>query len=96
MITPKKIFQFVEGNLKMLGDEFGILPDSQKEQVLYRSQICKDDCIKYGYCIECGCSVPGKLYVKKSCNGGKRFPDLMPSADWEKYKSDNNIIVEIL
>jgi hypothetical protein len=96
MITPNKVFQFIEGNLKMLGDQFDLMPKHQKEQVLYRSQICKDDCMKYGYCIECGCSVPGKLYVKKSCNGGKRFPDLMSKSEWEKYKSDNNIIVEIL
>jgi hypothetical protein len=52
--------------------------------------------MKFGYCIECGCSVPGKLYVKESCNGGKRFPDLMSREDWEKYKSENNIIVELL
>jgi hypothetical protein len=96
MITPKKIFQFIEGNLKMLGDQFDLISPHQKEQVLYRSQICKDDCMKYGYCKECGCSVPGKLYVKKSCNGGKRFPDLMSKEEWEKYKLDNNIIVEIL
>jgi hypothetical protein len=96
MITPKKIFQFIEGNLKMLGDQFDLTSQHQKEQVLYRSQICKDDCMKFGYCIECGCSVPGKLYVKESCNGGKRFPDLMSREDWEKYKSDNNIIVELL
>jgi hypothetical protein len=96
MITPKKIFQFIEGNLKMLGDQFDLMSQHQKEQVLYRSQICKDDCMKFGYCIECGCSVPGKLYVKESCNGGKRFPDLMSREDWEKYKSDNNIIVELL
>jgi hypothetical protein len=96
MITPKKIFQFIEGNLKMLGDQFDLMSQHQKEQVLYRSQICKDDCMKFGYCIECGCSVPGKLYVKESCNGGKRFPDLMSREDWKKYKSDNNIIVELL
>jgi hypothetical protein len=96
MITPKKIFQFIEGNLKMLGDQFDLMSQHQKEQVLYRSQICKDDCMKFGYCIECGCSVPGKLYVKESCNGGKRFPDLMSREDWEKYKSENNIIVELL
>lgn len=96
MITPKKVYQFVEGNLKMLGASFNIISQAQKEQVLYRSQICKDDCMKFGYCIECGCSVPGKLYSKESCNKGKRFPDLMSSDDWEKYKEDNNITIELL
>ena len=96
MITPNKIFQFIEGNLKMLGDQFDLIPSYQRKQVLYRSQICKDDCMKHGYCIECGCSVPGKLYVNKSCNGGTRFPDLMSKVEWEKYKAENGIIVELL
>lgn len=93
MITPKKIFQFIEGNLKMLGDKFDMIPQHEREQVLYRSEICKNDCMKYGYCVNCGCSVPGKLYVKKSCNDGGRFPDLMDAEDWEKYKEENNIVI---
>lgn len=91
MITPKKIYQFIEGNTKMLGDKINILPKHEKEQVLWRSQICKDDCLDRGYCVYCGCSVPGKLYVKESCNGGSRFPNLMDSDTWEKYKLENNI-----
>ena len=90
-ITPKKIFQFIEGNLKMLGDQMHLLPKHEREQVLYRSMICKDDCMERGYCIYCGCSVPGKMYVKTSCNSGERFPDLMGAEDWEKYKIKNNI-----
>lgn len=90
-ITPKKIFQFIEGNLKMLGDHIHLLPKHEREQVLYRSEICKEDCMKYGYCKYCGCSVPGKLYVKESCNAGDRFPNLMGAADWEKFKSEKNI-----
>lgn len=96
MITPKKVFQFIEGNLKMLGNEFSLLSVSQQEQVLYRMEICKDDCVKYGYCKECGCSVPGKMYVKESCNGGKRFPNLMSAQDWNQYKIDHNITIEVL
>jgi hypothetical protein len=94
MITPKKVLQFIEGNLKMLGDELGMLPKHQQEQVLYRSQICKSDCIRLGYCIYCGCDIPGKLYVKESCNSGDRFPDLMNLSDWEKFKSENNIEIQ--
>jgi hypothetical protein len=94
MITPKKIFQFIEGNLKMLGDRIHVLPNHESEQVLYRSQICKDDCMKLGYCINCGCDVPGKLYVKESCNEGLRFPDLMNKKDWEEFKLKNNIEIQ--
>jgi hypothetical protein len=93
MITPKKIYQFIEGNLKMLGDTFNLLPDHEKEQVTVRLDICKNDCVKLGYCIYCGCDLPGKMYVKSSCNGGERFPDLMKRDDWEIYKAQNNIIV---
>ena len=90
-ITPKKIFHFLEGNLKMLGDQLHILPKHEREQVFYRSQICKDECMEYGYCKYCGCAVPGKLYVNESCNGGELFPNLMGAKDWEKYKKENNI-----
>ena len=93
-ITPKKIFQFIEGNLKLLGDRMHLLPAHEREQVFYRSEICKNDCMIYEYCNYCGCSVPGKLYVTESCNGGERFPDLMGAKEWEKYKQENNIEIK--
>lgn len=93
-ITPTKIFQFIEGNLKMLGDKMHLLPKHEREQVLYRSMVCKDDCMEYGYCVYCGCSVPGKMYVKESCNSGDRFPNLMSAPDWEKFKLEKNIEIE--
>jgi len=91
-ITPTKILQFIEGNLKMLGDKVHLLATHEKEQVAYRALICKDDCVKLGYCTYCGCDIPGKLYVKKSCNNGERFPDLMNKEAWEKFKLEKNII----
>lgn len=90
-ITPKKIFQFIEGNLKMLGDHMHLLPKHEREQVLYRSEICKEDCMTLGYCVYCGCNIPGKLYVTESCNLGERFPDMMSAEEWEKYKLENSI-----
>jgi hypothetical protein len=91
-----KIFQFVEGHLKMFGDKFNLLPEHQKEQFLFRVSICKNDCLKSRQCIYCGCSVPGKLYVSESCNGGERFPDMMNPEEWEKYKKDKKIKIEIV
>jgi hypothetical protein len=87
----KDVYSFVEGNIKMLGDRLNILPAHEKEQVIYRSLICKNDCLALGYCRYCGCDVPGKLYVTKSCNDGELFPDIMNKEDWEKYKVENNI-----
>jgi hypothetical protein len=91
MITWNNVYQFLEGNIKMLGDKLDMLPIHIKEQVLFRSKKCENDCMKLGYCVHCGCDVPGKLYVKESCNNGSRFPDLMEKEDWEKYKKENNI-----
>jgi hypothetical protein len=93
-ITLKKIGQYLEGNLKMFGDKIYLLSDHEKEQVAYRAMICKDECVKLEYCVYCGCDLPGKFYVKESCNGGERFPNLMSKQDWEKYKLENGITLE--
>lgn len=77
----------------MLGDKIYLLAQHEKEQVVYRSQICKKDCVQVGYCIQCGCNLPGKFYVTESCNPD-RFPDIMSKLDWEKFKIDNQIILE--
>lgn len=86
-----KIFQFAQGNIRLLGDEFNLLPKHLKEQVRYRSEICKDECVKYGKCRYCLCDLPGKFYVTESCNKGEKFPDLMDEESWRKYKEENNI-----
>ena len=93
-ITLKNIKHYIEGNIKMLGDKMRLLPEHEKEQVAYRAMICKDECVRLEYCVYCGCDIPGKLYVKESCNGGERFPDLMNKDNWEKYKLDNGINLE--
>jgi hypothetical protein len=92
-ITVSKVMQYVEGNLKMLGDKLNIIPEHESEQVRYRAEICKNDCVKNGYCVNCGCDLPGKFYVKKSCNKGGRFPDLMDAYEWEDFKTENNITI---
>ncbi len=77
----------------MLGDKIHLLSQHEKEQVVYRSQICKQDCVQFGYCIQCGCNLPGKFYVTESCNPD-RFPNIMSKLDWEKFKIENQIILE--
>jgi hypothetical protein len=89
MITLKNIKQYIEGNSKMFLNDIGLQPEHIKEQISYRMLKCKD-CLLKKQCIKCGCSVPGKLYVKESCNL-ERFPDLISRVEWEKYKIDNDI-----
>jgi hypothetical protein len=89
-ITISKIKQYIEGNTQMILDKIGMQPKWYQEQIAYRSLMC-GDCIKAGACKECGCEVPGKLYVAESCNEGKRFPDLMSEEEWIKYKQENGI-----
>ena len=95
-ITLANILAFFEGNIKMLGDRFGQLPAYQKEQVLYRAEICKDTCVPTGKCLECGCSLPGKFYSSRSCNKGKKFPDMMMPGEWRDFKKEHNLKFEKL
>jgi hypothetical protein len=65
----------------------------KKEHFEWRKSICANDCMIEGKCKYCGCSVPGKLYVKKSCNDGERFPDMMDELEWNYYKKINGIVI---
>ena len=88
-ITLKNISQFIEGNSKMFLNELGFQPEHIQQQISYRMLKCSD-CVKVGKCKVCGCNVPGKLYVRESCNP-ERFPDLMSNLEWIKYKESNDI-----
>jgi hypothetical protein len=90
-ITIKNIKAFVQGNTRMFGAKYNLVDEHIQEQVAYRAMICKESCLPFGKCEVCGCSVPGKLYVTKSCNKGDKFPDLMSKEEWEKFKKENNI-----
>jgi len=89
-ITLKNVKAFIQGNARLLGDRFGMVDKHVQEQVAWRATLCTD-CAEAGECKVCGCSVPGKWYVNKSCNDGERFPDMMDAETWEKYKNENNI-----
>jgi len=84
-ITPSNIKAFIEGYTKLAFDGLIGLPTHLQEQIVYRASKCPD-CVKAKECKHCGCSVPGKFYVTKSCNKGERFPDLMEKDEWETYK----------
>ncbi|MGK2864876.1 MAG: hypothetical protein ACSLE0_23290 [Chitinophagaceae bacterium] len=93
-ITFKNILSYLEGNTKYLMSTFGLYPTHKQEQVLWRLNICKVDCVKNGECEYCGCPPEKKAFVDKSCNDGDRFPDMMDEETWEKYKLTNNIDID--
>lgn len=86
-ITWKNIGYFIEGHSKWIWDKLVGLPKHVQEQIKYRVSLCPD-CIEAGKCKYCGCTAEKKIMVTTSCNGGKRFPDLMNEHDWEDFKKD--------
>lgn len=90
-LNISNIKSFIEGHAKLLGALIHVLPHHIVEQVAYRADKCKSDCIPNKKCVYCDCDVPAKLYVNQSCNGGDRFPDLMNEKDWELFKSQNEL-----
>tara|TARA_A100001037_G_scaffold290408_1_gene303200 strand:+ start:2290 stop:2577 length:288 start_codon:yes stop_codon:yes gene_type:complete len=94
-MIPHKIYDFFEGHFRMFKGRYRFLKPFIKEQVLYRSEICKNTCAVKGECQYCGCSIPGKWYASRSCNKGELFPDMMDKSKWVKWKKDNNIIINI-
>lgn len=100
-ITWNNIKQFFQGNLRMFADTLGRyttkylrLDKHIQEQVFYRGSKCQD-CLKEKKCLYCGCAVPGKWFADQQCKG-KRWPDMMLKAeDWDKYKQENNIEIDL-
>ena len=90
-ITLSNIYNYISGNANMILDKAGMVSQAFKEQIAFRHFKCKDDCVKLGKCMHCGCSLPGRFFTTKSCNKGDRFPDLMEDDKWEQYKKDNKI-----
>lgn len=89
-ITSKNIYNFFEGNSRMILDKLGITATHIEEQIAYRLLVCKDDCVIAGKCKVCTCPLPNRAFSSASCNL-ERFPDLMSEEDWNKYKKTNGI-----
>lgn len=90
ILNITNIKHFIEGNAKYYYDKFFGLPQHIREQVLYRLEQCKDDCVIEGKCKVCDCPVDKKVFQSESCNKEERFPDLMDNVKWEKFKKENN------
>ena len=72
-------------------DAIDMYPEYKKEQILYRLELCKNDCVPAGKCKHCGCPPEKKSYDPISCNGGERFPDMMNEQDWNEFREKNGI-----
>jgi hypothetical protein len=96
----KNIKSFIQGNYNYYYDQLVGLHPYIQEQILYRVEQCKYDCMLQNKCRNCGCDVPKKMFVVESCydeneSGNiNRFPDLMNEEDWEQYKKDNKIKIK--
>lgn len=90
----KNIKDYIQGNYNYHLDRMGRYPKYLQEQVRYRLTFCTDDCQPAGKCIHCGCPPHKKVYNRKSCNKGERFPDLMNKEEWNNYKQKHNIIID--
>lgn len=93
-INLKNIKSFFEGHLKIYTDKLGLYPKYKQEQILYRLDKCKKDCVPAGKCKFCGCPPEKKAYVSESCNGGVRFPNMMTEPEWDEYKVKMNIKIK--
>ena len=76
-LTIENISNYIVGNIQRLKDSLRLLPNHEKEQILFRASQCPKECSLNGKCHYCKCDYPEKLYVKHSCNRGKALPDLM-------------------
>ena len=84
-ISTKDIYNFIEGNGRILLNKYNFSSPHLQEQIAYRLLTCKNDCVKQGKCKVCKCPLPNRAFTTESCNK-ERFPDLMSEEDWNKYK----------
>lgn len=90
-ITFKTLKGFIQAYSFDLYNKLIGLPNHIQEQVAYRADKCKEDCIPNNACIYCGCDAKKIIFREESCNNGSRFPDLMDKEEWKQFKKDNNV-----
>ncbi len=89
-ITKQNIFNYIEGNGRLILSKLGLSQPHIKEQIAYRLLTCKDTCVPAGRCKVCTCPLPDRAFSTNTCNK-ELFPDLMSEQDWTNYKLNNNI-----
>jgi len=89
------VIDFFQGHYRYLKDKFFGSPEYLKEQIIYRLDQCKDDCVPTGHCKYCGCPTEKKVWATSSCNNQERFPDLMHYEQWQNYKNERGIDIKL-
>lgn len=95
---PKKvnfntIKYFIQGNLRNLASNFGIVDEHILEQAQWRKdQIFKNspECIKLGKCKHCECSINDSVLSTPRCDHDC-YPEMMDNKEWQEYKIKNKI-----
>jgi hypothetical protein len=88
-VTMKNIHAYLQGNLRMLAEQYG--PDYLKmdphikEQIIFRMDVSNPECIQQKECKECHCEIPNLMYANKQC-GGQCYPEMMDADKWEEFK----------
>ena len=62
------------------------------EQYIFRVYLCQE-CFRAKKCKNCRCNPIDKVKESISCNKGIA-PNLMSAADWDKFKTEHNIIIK--
>ena len=89
-ITLTDVRNYLVGNFKYYYSKFVDSPLHIQEQLAYRYEKCKNDCIPQEGCIICKCPPEKKHFLRRSCNP-ERFPDLMGPEEWEEFKIKHNV-----
>ena len=84
----KKVYDFLQGESRVVMDTFNSLPEHIKEQVEYRTSLVEKtspECLKDKKCVHCGCTIPDLFYADKPCEKGC-YPTMKSVKDWEDFK----------
>lgn len=92
-ITLNTIRYFIQGNLRSLASNFGIVDAHIIEQAQWRKGCIQDKspkCLLKGKCEYCECDINESVLSTPGCNHGC-YPEMMDKDTWEDYKLKNKI-----
>lgn len=82
---------FLQGHLRAIQDEFGMLALYKQEQAAWRLTQANKECISKDQCIECGCfPMKDKVLEDRGCKANC-YGDMLSQLEWSQFKFKNNI-----